>query len=402
MSLRRKTTEVRGTFRAPNLSVSKTHLSSLLVLAAFMLFLDFDFSTNFVPETGHQTNSTGNATDGVLQITRGQQHHHAYRTTNSTTAYRWIGENWIPPPGVPYFRGSDLRRLFRAENTLWLGDSTARQDYQTMNSILSAPDPDNVGNFAVMRNINKYKYSKNETFHCPARQPPVGTGCKFPCTGGLEFQDMGQVPGTDAGCDPNPPEIASGTTGNSSGVSRYGIGKFDFSAHVCFQGIPWMLRQDDIVHTIESNYSVLIISMGIWEVTRAWDCRIEGLTSSSVLTEALDALERLSGPELFVVWKTHGPVAGEKDLGAETVKLQSVARRWFESNRPEHMDLSDFGGVVLDGNRSFGEERLVGDLKPHWGATARTLSIQMASNSVHLKQQRNGIGGEGWNEQGRG
>lgn len=48
--------------------------------------------------------------------------------------YTWIGNHWFPPSGVEQLPPQRLQQIFVKENTVWWGDSTARQDYHTMHA----------------------------------------------------------------------------------------------------------------------------------------------------------------------------------------------------------------------------------------------------------------------------
>ena len=138
----------------------------------------------------------------------------------------------------------------------------------------------------------------------------------------------------------------------------------------------------------QREYSIVILSLGIWHVARSWDCRTgnDTETSSYVLVELLNALKLVSSPSLYIIWKTHGPSSTEaNDKGKKSLELIEIAQNWFSTHIPLHMGLSDFGFVITNTNRTFGEDRISGDLKPHWGLDARTLSIQMASHLVYMK-----------------
>ena len=102
--------------------------------------------------------------------------------------YSWVGNRWLPPPGVPYLSPNDILLLFQTENTLWWGDSTGRQDYQTMYHMLNADDIHNVHSLELELDRNKGRGGRQAgiTFHCPTRIPKD-----------LFFADLGQEKGTN-------------------------------------------------------------------------------------------------------------------------------------------------------------------------------------------------------------
>ena len=107
------------------------------------------------------------------------------------------------------------------------------------------------------------------------------------------------------------------------------------------------------------------------------------------MNELLDALEELlSGPSLYIIWKTNGPSQKESsDRGNRTIALIQIAQDWFASHKPLYMGLADFGTAIIQGERSFYTDRISGDLKAHWGVEARRLGIQMAGHLVQTKQK---------------
>jgi len=128
--------------------------------------------------------------------------------------------------------------------------------------------------------------------------------------------------------------------------------------------------------------------MGIWEFVDGSSLHVPHSNATHKMVEVLDRLHRISGPSLFVIWKTNGPSTGEYGDGAvRTKSFIKTARQWFEKQQPTYMDILDFGGEVLYGGRSL-DNRIKGDTHAHYGLEARTLSLQMATDVVNRKSQR--------------
>ena len=280
------------------------------------------------------------------------------------TDYRWVGNSWFPPPGVPYLSPHDIRLLFQSENTLWWGDSTGRQEYHTIYSMINADNVHSIPQQELDRNINKFKY--NTTL---IKGHVVGT------TTTMNFNN-------------------STNTNNNNNSSSSSIGKFDVTENMgCMKMALARLRHRLKAHLLlPSDYSVMILSVGVWDTLRPFDCNTTNVseTPSYFLEELLETLRLVSGPSLSIVWKTNGPgETEEKDQGNETLALIQTARHWFSTHKPSHMGLSDFGSAIMvNSNRAFGENRIGGDLGAHWGTEARTLSIQMISHVVMQMKQR--------------
>ena len=318
---------------------------------------------------------------------------------NGTSAnYTWQGNTsvWIPPEGAPYLYPSDIRRIFQPENTLWIGDSTGRQDYQTMFSLMHGQNitDDNVLGFDrdatfLNKNINRRQGSL-----CPARIPPKNYGAggfwtrivKEEPTPRRVFFDLGQVRGTDQNCWEKQPITTNGSSSpwSTFAMENEATGKFDAMITNCFSSTLSRLKEHK--ELLQREYSVMILSQGIWEVVQKKDCTIPNVTDTMVV-EVLESLRALSGPSLFVVWKTHGrPDFRHPNTPTLDEEIIAAVRNWFVEEQPPYMDLSDFRWVVRD--RSYGALRNRGDTPSHWGLNARLLGIEMISHIVDAKQRR--------------
>jgi hypothetical protein len=58
--------------------------------------------------------------------------------------YTWIGNQWVPPDGVPIYSVTKMRDVFETYNIVWAGDSTARRAYMTLRGMLNAPDSSDI------------------------------------------------------------------------------------------------------------------------------------------------------------------------------------------------------------------------------------------------------------------
>ncbi len=305
---------------------------------------------------------------------------HSMGYNNTRSMYTWIGNQWVPPKGVPYFLPKQIRHMFRSENTFWLGDSTARQDYQTMYQLMN-------GDSATPDQLNKHKNKNKERaslpMHCPARrQSEESDGF---------ILDLGQVKGTDQNCYAN----ATGMSTNEADIGKSWsnkTGKFDLGFKGgCFTRFMYPMKTH--IDLMKREYSILVISAGIHESERPQLCQNATESDEVVASHALDLLDFLfqevSGPSLFVIWKTHGTKSNDQS-NAKTKRIdQSIvtaARSWFAEQQPPYMDLADFNLEIEE--RTHGPDRIEGDLKAHWGLEARLLSIEMISDIVRRKQER--------------
>ena len=302
---------------------------------------------------------------------------------NTEHMYTWIGNQWVPPPGVPYLFSQQIRSIYRSENTLWMGDSTARQDYQTMYQLIHDGD-NNPTRDHLSKNINKGKRGPAE-FHCPARRQSKDL-----------FTDLGQVRGTDQNCHAtNATTVMLNNTDVDQSWSNLNLhnkaGKFDLWNRLdCYDALMSKLKN----HTelFEREYSILVVSGGVWESIRPHVCKRANETNKGIVSHALDLLDffhAVSGPSLFVIWKTHGPMSDDQRtarMDQIDQSLVTAARGWFIEKQPPYMDLVNFYWEIQE--RAHGRDRIDGDLRPHWGLEARLLSIEMVSDVVRRKQER--------------
>jgi len=233
------------------------------------------------------------------------------------------------------------------------------------------------------KNINKNKKKGMVApMHCPAR---------INQTKSVKFADLGQVRGTDQNCSIITAEnqtIIDGSPHRSGfAIENQVTGKFDLMIRSnCLKQTITLLEEHKAM--IEREYSVMIVSQGIWEVIKPWDCRIQNVTAATRVVEVLNNLRALSGPSLFVIWKTHGPHPNHINTPTLGEGIIAAVHNWFLEEQPSYMDLADFRSAVRE--RTFGALRIKGDLIPHWGLDARLLSIEIISHVVEKKQKREG------------
>jgi len=389
---------------------------------------------------------------------------------NATTLYRWMHDTennsnqtnhdsddnntnetnhhriWEPPLGIPYLRSKDFVRIFQNENTLWLGDSTCRQDYHTLYNLQQhyweqfSSDENNNSNqnkigldiksSILNKNINKAKSNYgNVPFYCPNRSVPQKDR--------IFFRDLGQFrheTTNDSWRCNTTQGIATAQSINPRNESYVDIwslrnffkhhpkrsgsfelfalqqqqdnsnqhaatatstttntGKFDYADAKCLLNIrPLLDYYNDL---IRNEYSVLVFSVGVWEVLRPDECQNKFPENTTNVLEYLE--KHWASPNLYIVWKLHGPNdfhwksgrrGTQKVLTQRDVRIATEIRNWFDLRQPQHMGLADFRHAVFP--RSKGKERLSGDHPAHWGWQARLLSIEIIANVLQEKQKQ--------------
>eukprot|EP00978_Attheya_sp_CCMP212_P046051 scaffold371779_cov63-Attheya_sp.AAC.1 len=180
-------------------------------------------------------------------------------------------------------------------------------------------------------------------------------------------------------------EICRPMPGNHPGES----GRFLFANVCCLKGLDTLI-QDELsgFSNMTKNIDLIIISLGVWEDVRAPDCRDSSRSVLTVQTETIQLLEKLqSKQQTTILWRTSG-YSGNRDPNfisdmnehamdqIEELALHTKAM----SNSASNLTYIDWGGAVLP--RSFGAERIKGDMHPHYGSIPRQVLIQMLTNHV--------------------
>jgi hypothetical protein len=294
-------------------------------------------------EGGHQEANQQNMQGGasILQI-------------KNDMTYSWIGNHWIPPLGVPTYTAEDMNNFFQKENVLWIGDSTGRRAYATMFAIMNATSPSDLTlndlNGPHIIDVNKRSIQEicsNRNFANTTASPVLlGFLCR---------------------------QIQS---------AKQSYGKFDLGRGACYRDILDFANMELKQPSLSQEYSTIVIALGVWETTRAWDCRVPNMTTEESLLLTLDALEKLSSPSLTVVWRTSGFPANMRLSDHRLEQLNAKAKERIQNvkRHNSNMVLVDWGEGVY--KRSFPPLRIEGDMKPHYGLEARTLMAQMLTHEL--------------------
>jgi hypothetical protein len=336
-------------------SISRTTRSSLFVLVAIAVFSGVVVSQSsirsdlsLVEETVQQSGSTKNAFQRV-ELTREEQRG------------SWIGNNWVPPPGWRFYSASELRNFYRDTSILWIGDSTARRAATTMYGILNGPSNhvsvDAINHPSII-DVNKRSKTEElcERWTNHTHHPSL---CRV-------------MPG-----------------GSSRG------GSFIFKGEPCLVGLELFVRDELSGNSnITADVDIIIISLGIWEAIRPWDCKEKNEKPRSMLqiqNDTISLLEKLQSPRQTIIWRTSGFMkSGRKDENfvidmngkamdkIEEITSGQVSRR--PNSSTSNLTYVDWGGALRP--RSFGGERIEGDIKPHYGLEARYVLVQMITNQL--------------------
>ena len=307
----------------------------------------------------------------------------ATTTTTTTPSLRdqtgsWIGNNWVPPRDWHLFSAYEMLQLYQYKSVLWVGDSTTRRAALTLYGILQAPSdaiPASQIDGGHIVDVNKrtvtepcYRYGNHtETF-------PV-THCRI-----MPTQDSNL--GT--------------TSGNINSTTEK---LFSVYWSNCMAALESFLLRELAASKHQTNstgltgdYDVLIIGQGIWEAVRGSDCKRAsgGRSLEEMFNTTLDLLEELAKqrPELTIVWRTCGfhqdgvnnaIVHYMNEIAMD--RIDRYATKSLSERDPPYSNnlvYVNFGQAIQA--RSFGTDRIRGDLKPHYGLEARYALLQMIAN----------------------
>lgn len=284
------------------------------------------------------------------------------RSTSSD--YTWVGNNFIPPPGVPLFSPKQMLSYFQKRNVLFIGDSTGRRAYATMYGIMNASDlsdidVESIDSPAVI-DINK--------------PTPGGTSRKEKCR--MRDRNIYQSQFLEDVCRNLPALPGANDTG-----------KFDYLRVNCYSHSSDYFTNsghhrgkkpgpEDLI----SDYDLIIIASGVYEGMKNEMCRkINGTVNdnqSERLRITLQSFQAVSSQETQFVYRTTG-FDGSHRGDEVSYSMIKEARYFFAENDTTsngNMTLVDWGTVME--KRSWGSKRIEGDISAHYGLEARLLFAQ--------------------------
>ena len=287
----------------------------------------------------------------------------------------WIGNRWFP--SLEHYRvyGPDeMKEVFSKYNILWIGDTTARQDYATLYAILNRTDTDikvlDIDDPRVI-DINLHNKRVKHEEPCTKRDDLV--------------------------------------------ICRENQGKlYDWHLRHCAHRVDTSKWQ-----SFWKNYNLVIISVGAMELslhcsflahnkdkngTQNVNFAAEMAASTKRMLKLVDGLAKVKRDDLMVVIRTMGSIGsteGNANLNKETwqeaikinqamvEKMDAFEESYIRNNRHlPTLSYIDFGRVILP-HRSFPEEvRIKGNLPPHYGWEARIAFLQMLANHVEERERQ--------------
>jgi hypothetical protein len=300
-----------------------------------------------------------------------QQQHEHNDVTRKEQRGSWIGNNWVPPHGWGYYSATELKDFYRGTSVLWIGDSTARRAATTMYGILNNTN-------SSSSNSSQHDVSVDEIDHPSVIDVNKGSVITEPCNSRW-INDL------------HHPDFCRDMPGG-------GGGSFIYVPKLCLKDLELFVSDElsgksNITADIDIT---IIISLGIWEVMKAWACN--ETTSNNVnhpsrsvearQNDTIALLEKLQSTRRSVVWRTSGYIASGNnedlifDMNEKAMDQieEIITSSSGATTKTNNLTFVDWGGAIRP--RSFGNERISGDMRAHYGVEARYVLVQMISNQL--------------------
>jgi len=276
----------------------------------------------------------------------------------------WISDSWITPDGWRLRSPEELLDFYSKRSVLWIGDSTGRRSGMTLYGLLNhtttrlerethqvAIDRTEIDSSRVI-NVNK----KVITEFCPRYNSSMEGRGSIICR---------PMPGSN------------------------GTREFLYQDDTCLSELEGFFRREVREPYLTASVDVIVIAVGIWEIVRAYDCSVPNRTQGEEEDGILASLDEIQSKGVRVVWRTSGYTAGN-EFGLPANQTREMNERMMDKidnqvakyRSQEHVQSNltyvNFGGAVEA--RSFGDHRISGDIRPHYGLEARLAFIQMLTN----------------------
>jgi len=332
------------------------------------------------------TTSTNAQDFGGIGIETADNHH----PLSSSNNYTWIGNHWVPPPGVPTFTALQIRTFFQKINVLFIGDSTGRRSYNTMFALINAQD---VNDISVQSLEGGIDVTKGHPYYiCPQEKDRAlynSTFYQYICrdlnpTNGLVIMNT-TMNSTLNSTMKSTQAVDSVKTGTSSkhDQSPSKKGKFDYTRLNCYGEVYDYVIGNSTYTGVLGDYNLVVIAMGLWDVIR--DCSMKRKDDVyERLNMTLHALEDVSNADLQIAFRTPGLFA-KRVNDPVALKMIQDSNAFFESRNTEkrsNLIQVDWGSIIS--KRSWKEKRINGDVPAHYGLEARLLFIQQLMHQLVL------------------
>lgn len=324
--------------------------------------------------------------DGNDHNSHSSNNNNALLKNSSITNYTWVGNQWIPPKGVPTYSPTELLEYFSTRNVLFIGDSTSRRVWATAYALMNATD---------RTNIPRNDLDSHAVVDFHKRTKPPFRQCQLDDRGARkESQRLQKIIFDQYECRDLPGLNSYSTGKNSTSVQIDKKGRFDFTYFTCYSQVAWLVRpdEDNIIFNkhIKPYYDLIIVGLGIWEIVEPEKCDNNSPKDphKNRLNRLLEHLKKQSSGELQIFYRSCGFDARESLRSHQRTRdFDEVVDNFFSfensvenQEKKSNLTLIDWADPIS--KRSFGENRIKGDLPPHYGPEARTLFIQQVMHQL--------------------
>jgi hypothetical protein len=325
------------------------------------------------------------------------------------TEYTWIGSQWIPPPGIPRYTPHEMRAFFARHNTLFIGDSTLRRAYATLFALVNTSNLNDIPTRSIDRpsiiDVNKYTYNTTREV----------------CHSYMDFDTRNTARSRQWSNDTFLCRHVRDPTTPSRNDNNKKWGKLDYGGAACYKDLNQFINTDLVYSQKTSKeYSLVVFGLGIWETSRGIACQASDRDKGGPMAHLQSALEwvaMLPTSNLTVVWRTTGfhqmgigdnynyqindlsirlidkAVADSKrnhfPTSPKTKKQRPVSGSSRNRTAPHdelNLTFVDWASVIV--KRSYGIDRIHGDMGAHYGLEARLLFLQMLMHELVSREQQ--------------
>jgi len=346
------------------------------------------------------------------------------KSTNSSD-YTWLGNHFVPPPGVPVFTPSQIRTYFLQRNILMMGDSTNRRLFGTLRAIVNAEDLDDVKvapleeikrrrrlqddqhltSLTSAASVAKFEAMSKGVPDCGPRALKVGGGSSYQNIIGSTAEEYAALNHVNAHSNVDTASSNQTTSTQRDEAKKQRKGFFDMVVDFCYHNVLWDFMVENkggqMLNAIKEDYDLVIVNSGIWEGINMGACRRDVNSGLGHLPMLLDTLRDSSSKDLQIVFRTPGFALGRlnqimsadyhPDIANLLWNFTNYSKQFFHNismtqkkanfgaPRP-NMTIVDYGTIVS--KRSFGEDRIKGDHIAHYGLGARLLWVQQLMHEL--------------------
>jgi hypothetical protein len=279
----------------------------------------------------------------------------------------WVGNWWFPPPEWKLFTPQEMLNIYSNLTMLWIGDSTARRTSMNLYKIL-----DKASHFTIPGEHENVTTRLDITMEEMEQEIDLNKGINItePCNISDAFWICRDMPHSN--------------------------GQHDFllAPAFCLGEVQAFLDQQiEYAMNATSNVHVIVISMGVWESVRPVFCQKQNQnrTQDEQQDSVMESIHRFLTlrPDVKIIWRTSGWYDGlrrspfNRFIRIMERNMMDKMDAYLELHPSMRHQFSYVNWAGAIATRSFGNERIRGDIKAHYGLEPRLVLIQMITNRLN-------------------